>query len=213
VRRARRERTRRAQESSLSGSDGRADAGRVRAEPRVVGVAPQSAAGGESGIPLEGFGGARLFVSDGRVALLLLDRARYRVVERLFGVPNDRSWLVTLIALALVARAAHEKWDQMVRGPAGPTRSDVVLGVATVREVVTAIPGPSWRDTPLVGTLVTIALAGAVLRPGLSRTVRGIRASAHRARRGFTHRYGHVPAARAWTRPQDTRSSATTKDF
>jgi hypothetical protein len=151
-------------------------------------VAAGAAAGGEHGIRLEDVGGARLLVSDARVALLLLDEARYRVVRRLFGVSRDQSWLVTLIALALIAEAANAKWDEMVRGPGGPTRADVALGAAVVRELLAGIAGPSSRDTPLVGTLVSIAVLGALVRPA----VHGIRASSHRVRHSFNHRYGHL---------------------
>ena len=210
----RQERTPPARESSASRSAGRANGSPSLPEPRVVGVEAGTTATGEREISLEGYGGARLLVSDARVALLLLDRARYRVVARLFGVPKDQSWPVTLIALALVAGAADKKWDQMVRGPGGPTRSDVALGVATLRELLIPVAGPSSRDMPLVGTLVMIAVAGALVRPGLSRAVHGIRSSSHRARGAFNHRYGHLlPAARSRTSPPDTRSRATTDDI
>ena len=91
----------------------------------------------------------------------LVDEARHRAVERLFGVSREQSWQVTLIALALLASAAHDKSDQLLKGPGGPTRSDVMLGAAGLRELLTWIPGPSSRDTPLVGTLVMVALVGA----------------------------------------------------
>ncbi len=166
-------------------------------QPQVVGAADGATAGGEHGIAQEGVGSARLLVSDVGTALLLLDEARYRVVKRLFGVSRDRSWAVTLIALAVLAQAAHDKSDQMLKGPGGPTRADVVLGAAALRELLAGIPGPSSRDTPLVATLVMIAVAGALVRPALSRTAHGIRTSSHRARLSFRHRYGHLLPASA----------------
>lgn len=147
---------------------------------------------------LEDVGGARLLVSDARVALLLLDEARYRVVNRLFGVDRDQSWPVTLIALAVLASAAHEKSDQMLKGPGGPTRTDMAFGVVGLRELLARISGPPSQDTPLLSTLVTIAVVGAVARPILSRAAHRIRTSSHHARQSFNHRYGHllpVPAA------------------
>ena len=103
---------------------------------------------------------------------------------------------MTLIALALVADAAHEKSDQMLRGPGGPTRADVALGAARLRELLAGIAGPSSRDTPFFATLVTIAVGGALVRPALSRTVHGIRTSAHHVRQSFNHRYSHhLPAS------------------
>jgi hypothetical protein len=178
------------------------------AEPRLVGVAARANAGGEHSIALEGPRDARLLVSDVRVALLLLDEARYRIVRRLFGVSEDESWLVTLIALALIAEAANTQADQMLRGPGGPTRADVALGAAAVRELLTEISGASSRDTPLVGSLVTIAAIGALVGPGMRRTVHGIRASSHRVRRSFNHRYGHLLPTSARgrrRRPERTR--------
>ena len=166
------------------------------AQPRIAGGAAGAAADDEHAIALEDVAGARLLVSDVRTALLLVDEARYRGINRLFGVSRDQSWLVTLIALALVAHAAHEKSDQLLRGPGGPTRADVALGAATLRELLAGIAGPSSRDTPLFATVVTVAVVGALVRPGLSRTVHGIRTSAHHVRQSFNHRYGHhLPAS------------------
>ena len=187
-----RKRTNPAPEAIPPGGDGPANGRASCLQPQVVGLAAEAVAAGERAIALGDVAGARLLVSDVRVALLLLDEARHRVVERLFGVSRDQSWPVTLIALALVAHAAHEKSDQMLRGPGGPTRSDVALGVATARELIVGISGPSSRDTPLVGTLMTVAVVGALVRPGLSRAVHGISASSRRARHSFNHRYGHL---------------------
>jgi hypothetical protein len=162
-----------------------------------------AAAGGAPRVALEDVGGARLLLSDVRVALLLLDEARYRIVHGLFGVERDQSWPLTLIALAVLVQATHEKSDQVFKGPGGPTRSDVALGAAALREPVAWILGPSLRDTPLVGTLVTIAVVGAVVRPVLSRAAHRMRTSSHDARLSFNHRYGHLLPSRgaSGTRP------------
>ena len=178
------------------GSNGRANGVPSLPQPHAVGLTAEATTDGQRDIALADVGGARLLVSDVRVALLLLDEARHRAVKRLFGVSRDQSWAVTLIALAALAQAAHEKSDQMLRGPGGPTRADVALGAAALRELLAWIPGPSSRDTPLVGTLVMIAVVGAGVRPGLSRTAHGIRTSSHRARQSFNHRYGHLLPAR-----------------
>ena len=187
-----RERTSPAPEPIPPGADGRTSRTGSLSQPRIVGAGVRAAAGGELDIALEDVAGARLLVSDVTVALLLVDEARHRVVERLFGVSREQSWQVTLIALALLASAAHDKSDQLLKGPGGPTRSDVMLGAAGLRELLTWIPGPSSRDTPLVGTLVMVALVGALVRPGVSRAAHGIRTSSHRARLSFNHRYGHL---------------------
>ena len=160
---------------------------------------------GPSGSVLGDVGGAMLLVSDVRVALLLLDEARYRAVHRLFGVSREQSWPATLIALVLLAQATHDKLEPILTGPGGPTRADAVLGAAALRELLVGIPGPSSRDTPLVGTLMMIAMLGAVARPGLSQAVHGVRASSHRIQLSFNHRYGHILRSRRSrpTTPQD----------
>jgi hypothetical protein len=155
-------------------------------------TAAEPPADGKHPSALEGVGGARLFVSDIRTALLLLDEARYRAVRRLFGVSRDQSWAVTLIALAVLVQAAHDRSDQMLKGPGGPTRADAMLGVAALRELLAGITGPGSRDTPLVATFVAIALAGAVVRPGLSRTAHSVRTATQHARQSFHRRYGHL---------------------
>jgi hypothetical protein len=170
----------------------RATGGLPFPQPQIVRTAAGPSAGGEHAVALEDVGGARLLVSDVRTALLLLDEARYSAVRRLFGVSRDQSWAVTLIALAVLAQAAHDKSDQMLKGPGGPTRADVMLGAAGLRELLAGIAGPASQDTPLVATLVAIAVVGAVVRPGLSRTVHAIRTATHRARHSFNLRYGHL---------------------
>jgi hypothetical protein len=190
------ERARSAPEPIPPGADGRTSRTGSLSQPRIVGAGVSAADGGEVDIALEDVAGARLLVSDVTVALLLADEARHRGVERVFGVSREQSWQVTLIALALLAGAAHDKSDQLLKGPGGPTRSDVMLGAAALRELLTWIPGPSSRATPLVGTLAMVALVGALVRPGVSRAAHGIRTSSHRARLSFNHRYGHPLPAR-----------------
>jgi hypothetical protein len=200
---ARRERERTRPAPDPPGADGRTSRTGSLSHRRIVGAGARAAAGGEVDIALKDVAGVRLLVSDVTVALLLVDEARHRAVERLFGVSREQSWLVTLIALALLASAAHDKSDQLLKGPGGPTRSDVMLGAAGLRELLTWIPGPSSRDTPLVGTLVMVGLVGALVRPGVSRAAHGIRTSSHRARLSFNHRYGHLLPATGGQRHED----------
>ncbi len=119
----------------------------ILSQPQDTGVRAGAAADGERDIRLEGAGGVRLLVTDVGVLLLLVDERRRRIVERLFGVSRDQSWQVTLIALVLLAQAAHEKSDRVLKGPGGPTLADAMLGAAMLRELLTAIPGPQARET------------------------------------------------------------------
>ena len=122
----------------------------------------------------------------------MVNDARYRTIERLFGVPREQSNLVTLIALAVLAEAAHDKAERVLRGPGGPTRTETALGAGVLRESLKGLAGPASSDTPLFGTLVAIAVLGGLSRPALGRSVRGIRVFSDRTRLSFNHRYGHL---------------------
>jgi hypothetical protein len=137
-------------------------------------------------------GGAKLLLTDARVAFLLLNHARYRMIERLFGVSKDQANAATLIAGLVVAEALHEKGKRMLAGPALPSAGDTALGTSALRVVVHGIAGPSSQDIPLVGTLIAIAALGRVARPAVGRTLHGVRVSSQRIHVAFGHRYGHL---------------------
>lgn len=136
--------------------------------------------------------GGKLLLTDVRTAFLLANEARYRTLERLFGLRRDQANLATLIALGLLMEVAHDKLDYWLQGPGPPTRADAALGAAVSRELLYDIAGPSSRDTPLFGTLVLLGVVGGLSGPALRRSFRGVRTLSHRARRSFNHRYGQV---------------------
>jgi hypothetical protein len=137
----------------------------------------------------EEFGGARLLVSDTRVAFMLVNEARYRTVDRLFGVTREQSNLLTLIALGMLARAAHDQAVRVFKGPGGPTRADAAMGAGLLRESLYGIAGPASRTTPYFGALVAIALLGRRSHPALRWTSHGIRAVSRQGRLFLDHRY------------------------
>jgi hypothetical protein len=134
------------------------------------------------------FGGARLLISDSTVAYLLLNEARGRVVQRMFGVPKNNSALVTVIALAALAEAIHENARKALKGPAAPSQGDSLLGFAIVNEVLRGLAGAGSGDSPFFGPLVTFALVSASIRPAVRASLRGLKT----ARADFDHRYGHL---------------------
>ncbi len=148
---------------------------------------------------LEDTGGARLLVSDTRVALLLLNEARYRTMQRLFGVSRDQVNLTTAIAALVLAGAVRDRMDRILNAPSFPSATDVTFGAGVLRELVYGAAGPWSRDTPFFGTLVTIAVLGGLARPAAGTSVRNISAASQRMRRLFDGRYGHV------LRPHRTR--------
>ncbi len=145
-----------------------------------------------TGSSAQDIGGARLLASDARAALMLVNEARYRTFERLFGIPRDEVNLTTAIAALVLIGAAQDVNERVIKGPGGPTVADFLLGAATVREVTYGAAGPSSRDTPLFGTLVTMAVLAGILRPGVAKSIRGIKASSHQMHTMFNRRYGRL---------------------
>jgi hypothetical protein len=149
--------------------------------------------------------GRKLLFGDARVAFLLLNEARYRTLERLFGVGKDQANAATLVVGLVLADALREPAARMLRGPGFPSFGDASIGASALREVVYGIAGPSSRDAPLVGTLIAVGVFGHLARPLVGQAVHGIRDSSRRFHAAFNHRYGHLagtwraPGAGPWT--------------
>lgn len=138
------------------------------------------------------FAGARQLASDARIAFLLLREARGRTCERLFGVSRDDSALVTLIALATLAGAAHSKLHDVIAAPGVPTSSDTFIGAGVLKEAIHLMAGDWSRETPIIPVVIVAAVVGHHLRPWARVSVHDIRAAAHVVRRDFDRRYGHL---------------------
>ncbi len=67
-----------------------------------------------------------------------------------------------------------------------------MIGASVLRESLRWLAGGPSKDSPVFGTLIVIALAGAVASPAVRSALHGLRGSAHRARADFDHRYGHI---------------------
>lgn len=142
------------------------------------------------------FSDVRLRVADARVASLLLGDARNRAVARVFGVSSDRALLLSVVALGTAAVALNAKVQKALRGPGGPTAADAALGIISLKEVVYRIAGTDSRETPLLGTLILIAVIEAAFGPARRGSVRAIRTSSHALRTAFDNRLGILFPAR-----------------
>ena len=67
---------------------------------------------------------------------------------------------------------------------------------SALRESIYSVAGPASRDTPLVGSLIALAVLGGLVRPGVARSVRGMKASSRRMHTMFLGRYGHLVGQR-----------------
>ena len=157
--------------------------------PRIDVLATGTPPAGEQLVPPPpAVGGARLLVTDLRVGFLLLNEARYRTFERLFGLPRDQANLATLVAAVALAEAAHDKvgWLLQARTLAP---AELALGGAVFKELVLGPPKPGRPETPGLALLAAFALAGGFVAPALVRSARSVRAATHELRSKLVRRY------------------------
>lgn len=138
------------------------------------------------------FAGARLLERDVRIAILLAREGRNRACARLFGVSNDDSAIVTLIALATLAHAAHGKIHGIVTAAHAPSSGDALIGSGMLSEAVHVIAGDWSREAPVIPTVIVGAVIAHHLRPWARVSLHDVRAVSHRLRIDFDRRYGHL---------------------
>ena len=136
-------------------------------------------------------GGTAMLVVDLWSTLMLLNEARYRTVERVFGVPRDQVNLTTAIVALVLAQRMQTRAERL-KPSRGPSVADFAIGVGGLRESIYSVAGPASRDTPLVGTLIALAVLGGLVRPPVARSIRGVKSSSRRMHTMFLGRYGHL---------------------
>jgi hypothetical protein len=140
---------------------------------------------------LEDVEGIRLLTSDLTTLALLLNEARYRTMQRVFGLSREQANVATVVLLLAATAATHEKAMKAVKAPGGLTVPDVALTVGVAREAMHGVAGPSFDKVPLFGTLLALAALAHISRPVVSRTTHAIHTRTHKALLAFEHRYGH----------------------
>jgi len=157
---------------------------------------PQSASSAATPTPRRGpEGGRELFLIDVSAALALANEARYRTLERVFGIQRADANLLTTILALMVANSMYEKVSA-TKPPKPPSIPDWAIGVGALRETIHGVAGPASRDTPLGGTLIALAVLVGLTREPVIKSLRGMRTSSRRVYKGFRGRYGHlVPRA------------------
>ena len=163
---------------------------------------------GTSASPAHGLGGASLLLSDARLALMFANEARYRTLARVFGIPRDQANVATLIAGLLALEGAHSASKAMLRPGPTPTAADGMLGGAALREMLCSVAGPGARDTPLLASLLTIAVLGGAARRVAVKSSRTIRSSTQRADLQFHNRYGYLIDPGHWRQRRADRRKA-----
>jgi hypothetical protein len=125
-------------------------------------------------------GGARLFPSDPRVAFVLLNEARYRAMQGVFGVRKDQVNIMTLVATMMLAEAVRRQTQVLRRGLRGPTRADVILGDGLLNALGQQIAGPYSQEVPLFAALIGSAAVGTVATRVLRQAAHDMKAASRR---------------------------------
>ena len=157
------------------------------------------------------YGGGKLLLTDSKIALLFGDEARVRALNRLFGLSREQANLATAVALLLLVQAAADAKQRLVAQGATPTAGDSAIWVVVARELLAGVAGPSSRDTPLLGTLITIAFLGGAARRIAIKAGHAIRSGSHRADVGFRHRYGYLVDVGHWRQRRFERREQAAK--
>jgi hypothetical protein len=130
--------------------------------------------------------------SDIRVGFMVVNDIRCRTFERLFGVQRDQANLLTAVALLTAAAATYDRMERLRNVPRRPSAGEAGLSSAIWKEALQGVAGPSSRDTRLFGTLMTLAVLGGAVGPGLEQSAHAVARASHRAGIAFHHRYGHL---------------------
>ena len=134
-----------------------------------------------------GFGTSRLFVTDSRLVLAVLNHLRYQALNRVFGVSRDQANMLTVVLLLGAANGTYEA----ARRISGMRMSGTgaAAGAVALREGALSVAGPSAREVPAFGTLVAFAMLGGLAAPSLRRTADRMRAAERRVRQQRIRRY------------------------
>jgi hypothetical protein len=140
----------------------------------------------DAGLPNGGetLSSAKLFPSDPRTAFVLLNEARCRAIEGVFGVRRDQVNFMTLIAALLLAEAVHTR-EQRLRRRMRPTRTGLVLSDGILNALGQEIAGPSSREIPFVAVLIGTAAVGTIAGRVLRETAHDMKAASQRLKRSF----------------------------
>jgi hypothetical protein len=146
--------------------------------------------GGEPEVPRRRsqYSSGRLLAGDAILGSLMGNEARGRLAQRLWGVPKDKSALVTGIALAAFTGALLKHLRAALRLPT-PTVGRAAVGAAVVRESVYTVAGPKARQEHFFGTMIALAMLGGIARPLVRSSMRAARALMADLRGIVGHRY------------------------
>ena len=143
-----------------------------------------------------GFGTSQLFLSDSRLALVVLNHLRHQALHRMFGTSRDQANVVTAVLLLGAADGAYETARRVTGMRLHVSGTGVALGASALRGGALGVAGPGAQAIPGFGTLMAVAILGGLAAPGLRRAAHSmhvaeqrLRATEQRVRRERIRRY------------------------
>jgi hypothetical protein len=135
------------------------------------------------------FGTVDLALADSRLAFLLANEVRHKVMQGVFGVSRENENLLTAIIVVAGAGAAFEGTRRALRAPMRAIGSEGVAGAFVMREAGIAMAGPTVGAAPMFGSLVAFALVAGTAVPTMRRAAHAARLAEHRMREHRIARY------------------------
>jgi hypothetical protein len=143
----------------------------------------------------EGFGTARLFLADSRLAFLVLNHARLAVMRSVFGVSREQANLLTFVLALGAADGVYATARRALRSPLHVREEHLGLAALALRELAQGVGGPAARETPGFGPLLAVGVLGGLALPAVRRAIRAMRTEEQRVRLRRASRY--IAARRA----------------
>ena len=162
---------------------------------------------GNSGAPM--VSAERAFVSDAGLTLAVLNRARYPVLSRMFGVSRGQANLLTFVLALTAANATYDTLRRIIRHPWPMSGPDTGITTFLVREVGFGIGGPGAREVQFFGTLIAVAGIGGLTLPGMRRALHSIHVAEQRVGQQRRRIYGAAQRAARSSPGPEARRPAT----
>src|SRR5689334_1079029 len=106
------------------------------------------------------FGAPQLFLSDVRLALVVLNHVRYEALRWAFGVSREQANALTAVLVLSAADGLYMAGRKVadLRPPA-VSASDAGIGAVALRDAALSVAGPANRAVPGFDTLLVLAMA------------------------------------------------------
>ncbi len=116
---------------------------------------------------------------DAAIVFMLLNEARHRTVQSVFGVSRRDSNVVTAAMIALALVGVERGAARMRAARPHPSLADTAVGAAAMKEGAHTLAGDWSRTSPFFGGMIAAVLIEKSFGPSLRMAMHSARASLH----------------------------------